>query len=101
MRVWNMHTREATQSFLKKDRLSTFRPDGKLLASGDLHGITIWDIATRTKIRQFPVHTGRFARLTFSPSGRMLISMGDRKRTVRWWNVEKGQEIYRLSSLCG
>jgi WD40 repeat protein len=97
MRVWNMQTKQAIQGFLQQNWHPTFRSDGKLLAAGNLSSITIWDVVTRNRIRQFSAHTGRFHRLTFSPSGRFLVSIGDRKRTVRWWEIETGQEIYRMS----
>ncbi|GHO64062.1 hypothetical protein KSC_029540 [Ktedonobacter sp. SOSP1-52] len=97
MRVWDMQTKEATDSFLRKDWHPAFSPDGTLLAAGDLNFISIWDVATRKSIRFMPAHKGRFSRLIFSPSGRVLVSIGDRKRTIRWWDVETGREIYRLS----
>lgn len=97
MRVWDMQTKEAAEGFPRKDFHPAFSPDGKLLAAGDLSFIGIWDVATRKSIRFMSAHKGRLARIIFSPSGRVLVSIGDRKRTVRWWNVESGREIYRLS----
>lgn len=97
MRVWDMQTKQAVQSFPIGNWHPTFSPDGKLLAAGDLHFIGIWDVANRKSIRFMPAHKGRFARLVFSPSGRILASIGDRQRTIRWWNVEDGREIYRMS----
>ncbi len=96
MRVWDMQTKRAIQSFAKGDWNPTFSPDGRLLASGDLQFIGIWDVATRKSMRFIPAHKGRFSRLVFSPSGRVLVSIGDRKPTVRWWKVENGREIYRI-----
>lgn len=101
MRVWNMQTKEAAEGFPRKDCHPAFSPDGKLLAAGDLAGdpsfIGIWDVATRKSIRFIPAHKGRLYRITFSPSGRVLTSIGARPTTIRWWNVENGREIYRMS----
>ncbi len=97
MRVWDMQTRRAAQSFPRGDWCPAFSLDGKLLAAGDLSFIGIWDVATRNSIRFIPAHKGRLSRIVFSPSGRVLVSIGDRKRTVRWWEVENGREIYRMS----
>lgn len=97
MRVWDMQTRHAVQSFTRNDWCPAFSADGKLLASGDTSFIAIWEVTTRKSIRFIPAHKGRLSRLVFSPSGRVLVSIGDRKPTVRWWNVENGREIYRIS----
>ena len=97
MRVWDMQTKHAVQSFARGDWCPAFSSDGKLLASGDLHFIGIWDVATRKGIRFIPAHQGRLSRLVFSPSGQVLVSIGDRKPTIRWWNVENGREIYCMS----
>jgi WD40 repeat protein len=97
MRVWDMHTRKATQGFLKKNWYPTFSPDGKLLASVDTHFFTLWDVATRRELRRFPT-PGHITRITFSPGGRLLVFIIDREPTIYWWKVENGQEIYRMSS---
>lgn len=97
MRVWDMQTRHAVQSFGSNHWCPTFSSDGKLLASGNLYCITIWDVSTRKGIRSLPGHRGRLSRIAFSPSGRVLVSMGDRKRTVCWWDVKSGKEIHCMS----
>ncbi|HET8845417.1 MAG TPA: hypothetical protein VFN35_28350 [Ktedonobacteraceae bacterium] len=97
MRVWDMHTRQVVRGFSPKGWNAAFRSDGRLLAAGNFSSITVWDVATRNRIQQLPAHRGRFYCLTFSPSGRLLVSLGDRKQTVRWWEVESGREICRMS----
>lgn len=97
MRVWNMQTKEVAEGFLRKDLHPAFSPDGKLLAAGDLSFIGVWDVVTRKSLRFLPAHKGRLSRIIFSPSGRVLVSIGDRQRTIRWWDVESGREIYRMS----
>lgn len=66
MRVWSMQTRQIVQGFLQEDWYPTFRADGKFLASTGPERawqgsfarlITLWDVATRKKVQQFPAHT--------------------------------------------
>lgn len=97
MRAWDMQTKKAVKSFARKDWCPAFSPDGKLLAAGDLNFISIWDVATRKSIRFIPTHQSFNPGIVFSPSGQILVSIDSQKRTFCWWNVENGQEIYRLS----
>lgn len=110
MRAWDMETKQAVQGFALrlnprfalKNWHPTFRSDGKVLASVSLGAawlsIAIWNVATRTIIRRFTAHNGRFHRLRFSPSGRFLVSIGDRHPTIRWWDATSGQELLNIGS---
>ncbi|KAG1363408.1 DDB1- and CUL4-associated factor 13 [Cocos nucifera] len=59
----------------------------KGIFSGSMDGdIRLWDIATRTTVRQFPGHQGAVRGLTASTDGDVLISCGT-DCTVRLWKV--------------
>src|SRR5262249_14650817 len=80
--------------------------DGKTLASGDIRGIRLWDLAQRREIRRLDPDFGKDVRgvsvLAFSPNGRLLASAGglpqhmgdvpDAPR-IRLWDVKTGKEV--------
>ena len=105
MRTWEMDRGHVGKGFPRTAWKPVFRSDGKMLASvgrvahwqkGNVaHAIIIWDVTTRSEIRQFSVHKKHVSFIVFSPSGRFLIS-GSEDQAVRWWEIESGKERYSL-----
>lgn len=101
--VWDVSTGRALPGFAGASHMPVFRPDGQLLASIttrtiSTESIVLWDVPSRKALQQFVGHRGQIWSLAFSPSGRRLVSSaGD--GTVRWWEVDSGQEIYRVETL--
>src|SRR5262249_49243826 len=77
-----------------------FSPDGRTLASGDMHGaVKVWDVATRTERASLET-TGDKAflsevpALAFAPDGRTLaVAAG---RDVQLWDVATGELVASL-----
>jgi WD40 repeat protein/Flp pilus assembly protein TadD len=63
-----------------------FSPDGKLLASGGVHGIIVWDAVTRKEIYSRPEPVDH---LVFSRDGKLLAGGGGNSRL---WDAATGVE---------
>jgi WD40 repeat protein len=72
-----------------------FSPDSKLVAIGGFDGtITLWHLASATKLHTFLGHKAGVLTLKFSPDGRTLVSGGEFR--VFFWNVASRREIMSL-----
>src|SRR5262245_46058976 len=67
-------------------------PDGKLLASGDLKVVRLWDAATGKEVRQFVGHEACIRCVACSRDGKQIASGGD-ANTVRLWDAATGKEL--------
>ncbi len=69
-----------------------FSPDGKLLASGGMKDIHLWNTETGKESRILKGHRSRVYSLTFSNDGKLLAS-GSWDGSVRIWNTENGTQV--------
>lgn len=67
-----------------------FSPDGTRLAVAGSIGIWIYDARTYQEIALLTGHTVTVESISFSKDGKMLAS-GSRNRTIRLWDVPKGE----------
>ena len=73
-----------------------FSPDGSLIASGTVNGLTfVWDVATSEMVATLVGHTGIHA-VAFSPDGTLLAS-GSSDGRVFVWDVETGENVETLA----
>jgi WD40 repeat protein len=72
-----------------------FSPDGQTLAVAGDQKVTLWSVATGTKIRDLPGHVGLVRQVVFHPNGERLASAGN-DGTVKVWDVRSGQEVLTL-----
>jgi WD40 repeat protein len=80
-----------------------FSADGKRIAVATSIGIWLYDAKTYLPVILLKGHTGRVRTVDFSPDGKLLASGSSQllmpdafDRSVRLWNVEKGQQIAAL-----
>ena len=76
--------------------MGVFTPDGKsaITVSSD-ETVRMWNLETRTEVRNYPGHTGPLFCLTLSKDGRTLAT-GAYDNTLRIWDVPLGKPLVRL-----
>ncbi len=65
-------------------------------AFGDKGRIRLWDLKTRTVLRDFPACGTFIGALAFSPDGSRLASGSEQDRAIRVWHVGIGAELLTL-----
>jgi WD40 repeat protein len=79
-----------------------FSTDGAVLATGNYSGeIRLWDTSDWTEIMVLEGHTRSVNRILFSPNGKVLISAGERNRSVRLWEMPSGKALEVLEGGAG
>jgi WD40 repeat protein len=92
--LWNLKTHKFTRSFIghTSNVLSlAATPDGKILASGGLDGIRLWDLVKKRPLATL-VNYNNISKITISPDGQILAS-GDTQGVVKLWDLNSGQLI--------
>ncbi len=96
VKIWDPRNGELSQT-LKHPAPDVFAvcwsPDGKRLATTDVHDIVVWDVGTETIVQRLPeAHEKRIAQMAWSPDGSMLVSASwDGK--VRVWELATGKQL--------
>jgi WD40 repeat protein len=107
VRIWDWNTKQEKASFKAHTGMVTcvaWSPDGTRLLTGGDKTMRLWDAATGQQLKQFDGHKEEVWCVAFSPDGtRALSGSGDygRKKQVidgvaRLWDLETGQELFRL-----
>ena len=55
----------------------------------------LWDLAAGREIRRFEGHSGDVHSVAFSPNGKTAL-LGSGVRTLRLWDLERGEELAAL-----
>ena len=99
VRLWDISTQQARVLTLQSEQKIAaerwhetnqviYTPNGRTLAAAGTRGVLLWDVATETE--RAAVVAGRSSRLAISPDGKMLISNGSRRISLR--DPDSGKE---------
>jgi WD40 repeat protein len=72
-------------------------PDGRLLTGGNDFIARLWDARTGEMIREFRGHTASVDSVDVNRDGTRILTFSHRERTVRIWNPDDDEELWRLS----
>lgn len=72
-------------------------PDGRsALSSGDDGTIRLWDLASRTLVKELLGHSSTVHTVVFSADGKRAASAGE-DHTARLWDLDSGRELARFA----
>jgi WD40 repeat protein len=98
--VWEMPTRALLRTLKRHTDWVhgvTFSADGRWLASAGADGtIRLWDAPSGTLLRRLEGHAGQVSSIAFSHDGLRLASAGYHDKSVKVWDVARGQELLSL-----
>ncbi|HKV41269.1 MAG TPA: hypothetical protein VJX67_18835 [Blastocatellia bacterium] len=77
-------------------RSIAFSPNGRLLASGFLHGgISVWDVDSGLDVLSLVGHLASVNSVAFSPDSQLLAT-GSRDKTIKLWDVAARHPLLNL-----
>lgn len=96
IKVWNLEFKRLAYNLTGIGEATSalaIHPEGRILASGSLSGkVTLWDLSTGQKIRQFTPHQSKINGLIFTPDGKQLLTSAEETR-VKVWNSQTLQPL--------
>lgn len=98
--VWETSTGRKVQTLAGENEgyapTAAFSPDNRYVLLGHASNLmTLWDVTSGKKLRQFAGHTGGVLSVAFSPDGRYALS-GSSDGTVRIWDIPTEKEIVQM-----
>lgn len=79
-------------------RSVTFSPNGRLLASGALHGgLQVWDVLAGSQLYANNAHLASVTSVAFSPNN-LLLASGSRDNCVKLWEADSGKELQTINA---
>jgi WD40 repeat protein len=79
----------------QSENLEAFSPDGRVYATRDKSGLTLWDLNTGEKLGSI---SGYLAVVAFAPDGTTLATIDRRSRTASIFDVRTRKELAALPS---
>src|SRR5690606_37474788 len=77
-----------------------FHPSGEQLALASEGVVALWDLTSRTRIRQLHGETGFLYAVAWHPSGN-YVAAGGLNRTIRLWDTSTGELVRSYSGHTG
>jgi WD40 repeat protein len=111
-RLWNAATGKERPLAGSASRVACvgFSPDGKTLVAGSHdQNITVWDLESGKKTRQFTGQTGMVDMVAFLPDGKTVMSISDRRNDpdanrmepeARIWDSASGKQVRGIGPTC-
>ena len=104
--VWKIGKRVPRASFTPSDEkgeamVAAFSPTSNLLACGDTEGsLHVWDVSSGNKqhllIHKLSNEGDWIKSVTFSATGKQLVSISNRGPKAQLWDLEGGEEIHEF-----
>lgn len=98
--VWDVAGYRAITDLPVNARNTAFDPRGGRLTVDDRHSLTIWNIATETRIAELPHYPGLLLTLAYSPDGRLLAASGP-DGTISIWDTDQSEHLADLTGHAG
>jgi WD40 repeat protein len=99
IRVWDVSTGKQVRKFDSlegKVLCAAFSPDGRRILYGSDHTAFLLDVGTGKEVQRFVGHVRNgINAVTFSPSGRQVLSAGS-DGTARVWDADTGKELRKF-----
>ncbi len=104
IKLWNRNdTKKIFKFFRHPEKIPSigFSPTGKLLACAGYGTLTIWDVASGTKINSLETSFRQFA---FSPDGKQLATLHENEKGihevfVKIWDIRNPKKITEIATL--
>lgn len=100
--VWDVQSRalagELTDARVGPEAPWTLSPDGCSIISAASGRMTLWDLGTGQRIKEFIGHADHVAACGFSPDGRRIVS-GSWDGSAKVWNVKTGDVLNTLPTI--
>ena len=86
--IYNLDDESIEGELIGLDRPSVISTDGALVAAGSWDGhVSVWDLASRKRVKAFKAHTSIVLGLALSPDGKTLVTGGN-ENAIKVWDTE-------------
>lgn len=104
VKLWNRNNTKEPIRILRQSGIFpfiSFSPTGKLLACAGYETLTIWDVASGTKVNSLETS---FRQLAFSPDGKQLATLRENEKGihevfVKIWDIRNPKNITEIATL--
>ncbi len=74
-----------------------FSPDGSLVVTASSDStLRLWEAETGRELKRFSGHEGFVSQVAFPAGGKALVSLSERDRSIRFWDIATGVSYKKL-----